>query len=50
MLPKLMQMGEIDELNQEWKQRQNKANIFIEPALDAYFSSLGINPFQEEPT
>ena len=50
MLPKLMQMGENDELNQEWKQKQTQANVFIEPALGAYFSNLGINPFQEEAT
>lgn len=50
MLPKLMQMGEIDELHQEWQQKQAKANAFIEPALGAYFSNLGINPFQEEVT
>lgn len=50
MLPKLMQMGESDKLNQEWKQKQTKANAFIEPALGAYFSRSGINPFQEETT
>ena len=50
LLPKLIQMGESDELNQEWKQKQAKANMFIEPALDAYFSNLGIDPFQEEAT
>lgn len=50
MLPKLMRMGENDELNQEWKQKQARANVFIEPALGAYFSNLGINPFQEEAT
>lgn len=50
MLPKLMQIGESDEFNQEWKQMQAKANAFIEPALGAYFSNSGINPFQEETT
>ncbi len=50
MLPKLMQMRENDEFNQEWEQKQTQANVFIEPALDAYFSNLGINPFQEEIT
>ncbi len=50
MLPKLMQIGESDEFNQELKQMQAKANAFIEPALGAYFSNLGINPFQEETT
>lgn len=50
MLPKLMQIGESDGFNQELKQKQAKANVFIEPALGAYFSNLGINPFQEEAT
>jgi len=50
MLPKLMQMGENDELNQEWRQKQIQANVFIEPALGAYFSNMGINPFQEDAT
>lgn len=50
MLPRLIQMGENDELNQEWKQKQTRANVFIEPALGAYFSRSGINPFQEETT
>lgn len=50
MLPKLMQMGENNEFSQEWKQKQTQANVFIEPSLDAYFSSLGINPFQEKTT
>ncbi len=47
MLPKLMEMGQSDEFDQEWKQKQVTANAFIEPALDAYFSTLGIDPFQE---
>lgn len=50
MLPKLIQMGQSDKFDQEWTQKQAKANSFIEPALDAYFSSLGIDPFQEVPT
>ena len=50
MLPKLMQMGQSDGFDQEWTQKQSKANAFIEPALDAYFSNLGIDPFQEAAT
>ena len=50
LLPKLIQMGENDELNQEWKQKQALANVFIEPALGAYFSHSGINPLKEETT
>lgn len=30
-----------------WKQRQEAANAFIEPALGAYFEKLGLNPFEE---
>lgn len=50
MLPKLIQMGESDGLHQEWKHKQAQANGFIEPALGAYFSNLGIDPFREETT
>lgn len=50
MLPKLIQMGESDEFDREWKQRQTQANVFIEPALDAYFSKSGIDPFREGTT
>jgi len=50
MLPKLMQMGQSDEFSQEWTQKQAKVNTFVEPALNAYFSILGIDPFQEAGT
>jgi hypothetical protein len=50
MLPKLIQMGRGDAFGQEWTQKQAKANAFIEPALGAYFSNGGIDPFQEETT
>ena len=45
MLPTLMQIGENDEVNQEWRQKQAKAKAFIEQALGAYFLDAGINPF-----
>lgn len=47
MLSKLMQMGQSDAFNEEWTQKQAQANVFIEPALGAYFSHAGIDPFQE---
>ena len=50
MLPKLMQMGQSEEFDQEWAQKQAKVNAFIEPALEAYFSNEGIDPFQEAMT
>ena len=50
ILPKLIQMGQSGAFDQEWTRKQAKANAFIEPALDAYFSNEGINPFQEADT
>ena len=50
MLPKLIQMGQRDEFDQEWTHKQAQVNAFIEPALEAYFSNEGINPFQEAMT
>lgn len=47
MLPKLMELGNVQGMDQEWQQKQLHANSYLEPALDAYFTSLGINPFQE---
>lgn len=47
MLSKLMQMGQSDAFSEEWTQKQAQANAFIEPALGAYFSQAGIEPFQE---
>ncbi len=48
MLPKLMEMGKFDSTDPQWQQKQAAANEFIEPALDIYFTKLGINPFGEE--
>lgn len=47
MLPKLIEMGNFDGLDNEWKQKQTIVNAYIEPALDAYFTKLGIHPFEE---
>lgn len=48
MLPKLMELGQFQNTDHEWKEKQEIANIYIEKALDFYFSHLGIDPFQEE--
>ena len=48
LLSKLMELAAAENLDQKWKEKQDLANAFIEPALEAYFSRLGINPFQEE--
>lgn len=49
MLPKLMETGNFDGPDNEWKQKQVVANTFIEPALSAYFTILGYNPLEEGP-
>lgn len=49
MLPKLMEAGNIDGPDNEWKEQQAIATAFIEPALGVYFTNLGLNPFEEVP-
>ncbi len=46
MLPKLMEVGNIDAAANPWEERQKIVNDYIEPALQVYFSKLGINPFE----
>ena len=46
MIPKLAELGGTDG-GGKWKQKQERANKFIEPALGAYFTKLDINPFEE---
>ena len=48
LLSKLMELARAENLNPAWKEKQDLANTFIEPALEAYFSRLGVNPFPEE--
>lgn len=47
MLPKLMEAGNIETAANTWEERQKIVNRYLEPALQVYFSRLGINPFQE---
>ena len=47
MLPKLMEVGNIDTATNAWEERQKIVNDYLEPALQVYFSGLGINPFEE---
>lgn len=50
MLPKLMEVGNIDTATNAWEERQKIVNDYLEPALQAYFSRLGTNPFEEVKT
>lgn len=47
MLPKLMEVGNIDTATNAWEERQKNVNEYLEPALQVYFSRLGTNPFEE---
>ena len=47
MLPKLMEIGNIDTAVNAWEERQKIVNDYLEPALQVYFSKLGVNPFEE---
>jgi len=46
MIPKLAKLTGGTDNSDTWKQKQDLANKFIEPALGAYFTRLGINPFE----
>ena len=48
MLPKLMEIGNIDTAANAWEERQKIVNDYLEPALQVYFSKLGVNPFEVE--
>ena len=47
MLPKLMEVGNIDTATNAWEEKQKIVNKYLEPALQVYFSRLGTNPFEE---
>jgi len=46
MIPKLAELAGSADGGGKWKRKQDIANKFIEPALGAYFTKLGINPFE----
>lgn len=48
VMSKLIETINLDGLDNNWKQRQTTANAFIEPALGAYFDTLGFDPFEGE--
>ena len=47
MLPKLMKVGNIDTATNAWEERQKIVNDYAGPALQVYFSRLGVDPFGE---
>ena len=47
MLPKLVEIGNIDIAENAWEEKQKIVNEYLEPALQIYFSRLGVDPFEE---
>ena len=47
ILPKLMEIGSMDVATNEWEEKYKIVNKYLEPALQIYFSRLGVNPFEE---
>ncbi|HBT65168.1 MAG TPA: MerR family transcriptional regulator, partial [Ruminococcaceae bacterium] len=47
MLPKLMEIGNFENAANEWEEKQAIIGAYLEPALGIYFSSIGVNPFEE---
>ena len=47
MLLKLMDIGKFNGTKNEWEEKQILVNAYLEPALEIYFSNLGLNPFKE---
>lgn len=50
ILSKLMGVLDVDDKDSRWAQRQAILNDFVSPALDIYFTNLGMNPLEEEQT
>lgn len=48
MLPRLMELGQFDGADSDWKNKQADAGAYVGQVLEVYFSRLGINPFQED--
>lgn len=47
LLPKLLEFGSFDNTANEWEEKQAIVNAYMEPALEIYFSKIGMNPFEE---
>ena len=47
MLPKLIELGQFEGTDTQWQEKQLLANGYVEQALGAYFSRMGVDPFAE---
>lgn len=48
MLSKLMEFGNLEGTDDEWREKQEMSNAFFGPALDVYFAKQGYHPFGED--
>lgn len=46
MLPKLMEIGNFGNADNDWEKKQSIVSAYLEPALEIYFSSIEVNPFE----
>lgn len=47
ILPKLLEIGSIQNATSEWEEKQKKVTAYLEVALDIYFKKLNVDPFGE---
>lgn len=47
MLAHLAEAASFEGMDNEWKRKQELAEAYLYPSLDAYFAKRGINPFEE---
>lgn len=46
MLPKLMEIGNFENADNDWEKKQSIVSAYLKTALEIYFSSMGVNPFE----
>ncbi len=47
MLPKLIEIANVDIKDSNWEKKQAMMDRFLNPALDIYFTNLGVDPLEE---
>ena len=48
LISQIAELAEVADADCSWKKKQDAANIFLEPAMEAYFTAIGYNPFPDE--
>lgn len=50
LLPILHKLGNVSNSSNSWQEKQAMINEYLQPAMEIYFTGLGINPFEEGTT